>query len=256
VNDVSLGTRAGEIIGLVGPNGAGKSTLVQLMTGIIQPTVGTIFFGDRVISRRPPEEIAALGIARTFQTSRVFPGLTVLESVLIGGQVDVIGGGRRGRRMTPFEEFAGVLARVGGYGRRAAALQRRAEAVLAIFGDRLLPRSSDLASSLSYANRRRLELARALISEPLVLLLDEPTAGMNPTETDELAQVIAQLSRERPEMAILIIEHKMHVIRDLCRAAMVMHQGSLIASGPPNEVLQDQRVVEAYLGATATAVAR
>jgi branched-chain amino acid transport system ATP-binding protein len=249
VDNVSLRARRGLVLGLVGPNGAGKSTLIQLITGVIRPSSGTISFAGQTISGKTTEDIAALGVARTFQTSRVFPGLTVWESVLVGGHVDIVGGGRKGRRITVLEEFASAFAAVAGSARRRAELERRAEWTLQLFGDRLWPRRANLASSLSYANRRRLELARACVADPLLLLLDEPTAGMNPTETNELAKLIGELSAARPHLAVVLVEHKMDVIRELCSEVVVMNQGSVIAKGPPGDVLEDRSVVDAYLGA-------
>jgi branched-chain amino acid transport system ATP-binding protein len=248
VNAVSTRVDPGEIVAVVGPNGAGKTTLLQLITGIIQPDAGRILFGERDLTGAPPEAAAAEGIARAFQTSRVFPVLTVWDSVRIGGLPYVIGGGRYGRRVTSAAEMGTALFG----GRRVAAREReldaRTEATLKLFGERLWPRRHDAAQSLSYANRRRLELARTLVADPLLLLLDEPTAGMNPTETRELVELIGELQQERPYMSILIIEHKMDVVRMLARRAVVMDHGAVIAEGSPEAVLEQENVVEAYLG--------
>lgn len=248
VNNLSLRVAPGELLAIVGPNGAGKSTLFQLISGVIRPDGGQIWLGNTELTGKSPERIAALGVGRTFQTSRVFPGLTVWDSVRIGVHMELIGGGRFGRRVLPFYELAMALVPSRRYKQRLAELDAKAEAALRLFGDRLWPRRLDPAGSLSYANRRRLELARALVSEPIILLLDEPTAGMNPTETAELAGIIAELHRTRPAMTIVLVEHKLEVVRDLAGRVVVMEYGSIIAEGSPSEALADPRVVEAYLG--------
>jgi ABC-type branched-subunit amino acid transport system ATPase component len=247
VDDVSFSVAAGETIAVVGPNGAGKSTLFQLINGVLAPDRGSIRLDGLELVGREPDAIAALGVGRTFQTSRVFPALSILDSVRIGQTPALIGGGRHGSRRDPFSEI--VLALLP-QGRRAerAALDARAQVVLELFGDRLWPRRADRADSLSYANRRRLEIARALVAEPTLLLLDEPTAGMNPTETQELAGVIGTIAQERPEMSVVLVEHKLDVVRDLASRVVVMDNGGVLVEGPPEEVLADMRVVEAYLG--------
>jgi branched-chain amino acid transport system ATP-binding protein len=247
VDDVSFSVAAGETIAVVGPNGAGKSTLFQLINGVLRPDRGSIRLDAQELVGREPDAIAALGVGRTFQTSRVFPALSILDSVRIGQTPALIGGGRHGSRRDPVSEI--VLALLP-QGRRAerAALDARAQAVLELFGDRLWPRRADRADSLSYANRRRLEIARALVAEPTLLLLDEPTAGMNPTETQELAGVIGTIAQERPEMSVVLVEHKLDVVRDLASRVVVMDNGGVLVEGPPEEVLADMRVVEAYLG--------
>lgn len=247
VDDVSFSVAAGETIAVVGPNGAGKSTLFQLINGVLAPDRGSIRLDGVELVGREPDAIAALGVGRTFQTSRVFPALSVLDSVRIGQTPALIGGGRHGVRRDPLTEIALALLP---QGRRAARadLDRRVQEVLELFGDRLWPRRADRADSLSYANRRRLEIARALVAEPTLLLLDEPTAGMNPTETQELAGVIGTIAQERPEMSVVLVEHKLDVVRDLASRVVVMDNGGVLVEGPPEEVLADMRVVEAYLG--------
>ena len=238
----------GEIVALVGPNGAGKSTLLQLVSGLLAPDEGAVWLGQDRLTGRSPEHIASLGVARAFQTSRVFPMLSVWDSVRVGGIPSLIGGGRHGRRMPGVTELVSAL--VGGrqLRERIAELDRRTEVVLSHFGDRLLPRREDTAQSLSYANRRRLELARTLVSQPLLLLLDEPTAGMNPTETEELADLVRELHSHQQSLAILLVEHKMNVVRRLADRTIVMDHGQIIAEGPPHDVLENERVIEAYLG--------
>lgn len=248
MNGVSLTVAPGEFVAVVGPNGAGKSTLFQLITGVERPDAGQILLDGKDITGRPPEEIAALGVARTFQTSRVFPALSIWDSVRLGGHPALIGGGRHGRRMNPLAELLRAVVPGRRFRQRQASLDEQAERVLRLFGDRLWPRRDDPGASLSYANRRRLEIARALVADPILLLLDEPTAGMNPTETAELADLLAQLRRERPDMSIVMVEHKLQVVRDLADRVIVMNFGSVLVEGDPDTALQDPRVVEAYLG--------
>lgn len=246
VDGVSFAIVPGETIAVVGPNGAGKSTLFQLINGVIRADAGSARLDGTELVGLEPEAVAALGVGRTFQTSRVFPALSVWDSVRIGQTPALIGGGRHGRRRDPFTELVTSL-----WPRRQAeraVLDGRAEAVLQLFGDRLWPRREDRADSLSYANRRRLEIARALVAEPLLLLLDEPTAGMNPTETRELAELIGRITAERPDMATILVEHKLDVVRNLAERVVVMDNGQVLVEGPPDEVLADIRVVEAYLG--------
>ncbi|MGE0797174.1 MAG: ABC transporter ATP-binding protein [Lautropia sp.] len=252
---IDLTIARGEFVAVVGPNGAGKSTLLQMISGVIRPQSGEIWFGDRRITRLRPEAIAALGLARTFQTSRVFPALTVRDSVMMGNQAALIGGGRLPVRFGAAAEFASVLLRLPAYRRRVAELEAAAEAVIKLFGERLWPRRADRALSLSYANRRRLEIARALVAQPDVLLLDEPAAGMNPTETDELTDLIGELRSRRPAMTIVMVEHKLQVVRRLADRCIVMNQGAVIVDAPAAAALEDPKVIEAYLGTRRSAAA-
>lgn len=245
----------GEFLAVVGPNGAGKSTLLQMISGIVRPQKGEIRLGGRRIDRLRPEQINALGISRTFQTSRVFPMLTIRDSVMVGAQVGLIGGGRAPRRYGPAGELVSALLRLPGYRVRVAAAEGRAEEVMKMFGDRLWPRRDDQAFSLSYANRRRLEIARALVQDPDILLLDEPAAGMNPTETGELAEVLAELRSKRPDMTIVMVEHKLQVVRQLAERCIVMAQGAVIVDDTPAGALEHPRVIEAYLGTRRSAAA-
>ncbi len=246
VDGVSFDLAAGETIAVVGPNGAGKSTLFQLVNGVIPADAGSARLDGSELVGLEPEAVAALGVGRTFQTSRVFPALSIWDSVRVGQTPALIGGGRHGRRRDPVTELLAAI----GPGRRAGhrVLDEKAEAVLRLFGDRLWPRREDRADSLSYANRRRLEIARALVGEPSLLLLDEPTAGMNPTETKELAELIGRITLERPAMSTILVEHKLDVVRNLARRVVVMDMGRVLVEGPPDEVLADMRVIEAYLG--------
>jgi ABC-type branched-subunit amino acid transport system ATPase component len=247
VDQVSFEVAPGETIAVVGPNGAGKSTLFQLINGVIRPDKGSARLDGTELIGLQPEDIAALGIGRTFQTSRVFPALSIRDSVRIGQTPALIGGGRHGRRRDPVSDIVlGLLPRA--WSKDRAALDAVAENVLKLFGDRLWPRRADRADSLSYANRRRLELARALVAQPTLLLLDEPTAGMNPTETTELAALIGDIAAERPDMSTILVEHKLDVVRNLASRVVVMDNGAVLVEGAPDEVLADIRVVEAYLG--------
>ncbi len=254
-NALDFTIRQGEFLAVVGPNGAGKSTLLQMISGVIRPQEGEIRLGGRRIDRLTPEAINALGISRTFQTSRVFPMLTIRDSILVGTQVGLIGGGRSPRRYGPVGELVSALFRLPGYRASAAAAEARAEEVMKMFGDRLWPRRNDQAFSLSYANRRRLEIARALVQDPDILLLDEPAAGMNPSETDELTEIIAELRRSRPSMTIVMVEHKLQVVRQLAERCIVMSQGTVIVDDTPAGALEDPRVIEAYLGTKRSAAA-
>lgn len=254
VDGVSFEVGAGETIAVVGPNGAGKSTLFQLINGVIRADAGSARLDGTELVGLEPEMVAALGVGRTFQTSRVFPALSIWDSVRVGQTPALIGGGRHGRRRDPLRELLAALwPRETG---EREALDGKAREVLELFGDRLWPRREDRADSLSYANRRRLEIARALIGEPSLLLLDEPTAGMNPTETTELSDLIARITAERPSMSTILVEHKLDVVRNLARRVVVMDNGQVLVEGPPDAVLADFRVVEAYLGKRGAAEAR
>jgi branched-chain amino acid transport system ATP-binding protein len=221
VSRVSFQLAAGEILGLIGPNGAGKTTVVSLISGTLVPTAGEIHFEGRRIDRLPPYRRAHLGIGRTFQVMKPFPGLSVLENVTVGALFGAGGGERhRGRA----RERARACLDFTGLGRRA---DERAEA-------------------LGGPDRKRLELAKALAMQPKLLLLDEVMAGLNPVEVDE---VVALIKKVRDQgVTLLVIEHVMQAIRDLSDRLLVLHHGEPIAQGTPDEVLRDERVVEAYLG--------
>ena len=248
IDGLSLRVRPGEFVGVVGPNGAGKSTLVQAITGFARPAAGRITFNGARLDGRAPEAIAALGIARTFQTSRVFPALTVADSVLVGTQRALIGGGRTPRRFGALLEPLAALAGLPSYRATLAEARAWADHVLQLFGDRLWPRRAQPAHSLSYANRRRLDIARALAARPDLLLLDEPTAGMNPTESHELADLLHDLHGRFPAMAIVMIEHKLDIVRRLTGRAVVMGQGRAIVDAAPDVAFAHPDVAAAYLG--------
>ncbi len=250
VRGVDIAVAEGEVIGLIGPNGAGKTTLFNLLSGIDAPHEGSVAYAGRDVTAWPPERLAASGLARTFQHGRVFGNLSVLDNVLVGAHVRL----RRARPCAGVPllgatlELLLALLRPSTVRVEERALRMEAEALLTMFGDRLLPRLHHPAHSLSYANRRRLEIARALALHPRLLLLDEPTAGMNETETAELQDVIAGLKSSG--MSILLIEHKLEMIMRLCDGVVVMDDGAVIARGTPEQVRHDPAVIAAYLGAS------
>jgi ABC-type branched-subunit amino acid transport system ATPase component len=236
LNALTIEVRPGEIVGVIGPNGSGKTTLFNCVTGLYRAAGGSIAFGSppAEMTGLAPHDIVERGISRTFQTLRVFPNLTVLENVLVGLHC---------RRRAG---VLGAILRPPWVVTEEANAVRRVKELLAIFGDRLLPRTEWPARSLSYANRRRLEIARALATNPRLLLLDEPTAGMNPTEKQELTGVIRTI-RDRG-VTVLLIEHDMRVVMQTADRVIAMNYGERIAEGRPEEVARDPVVVEAYLG--------
>jgi len=234
---VDLSVPAGSVVAVIGPNGSGKSTLFNAVTGLVTPESGTVQFAGQSITRLPPHVVLERGMARTFQNLRLFPNLTVLENVMIGMHARLQTG------------TVGALLRLPPSRREEAAAREHCLEILALFGNRLLPRVDHVVSSLSYANRRRVEIARALASNPKLLLLDEPTAGMNPAETIELAGQIKSLHEHG--LAIVLIEHKLDVVVSLADNVVVLDHGEKIAEGPPDVVRRDEEVIRAYLGRSA-----
>jgi len=244
VNELDLRVELGEIVGMIGPNGSGKTTVFNLITGIYRSTAGRMTFLGRDgspadLTGLPSHAITALGVARTFQNQRLFNQMTVLENVLVGMHCRTRAG------------IAGILLGAPAVKDEVRRSRERAESLLGLFGERLLPRVAEPAWTLSYANRRRLEIARATATNPRILLLDEPAAGMNPAETHEMTELIGEL-REVGGYTILVIEHDMHVVEGISDRVVALDHGVKIAEGSFDAVATDPRVVEAYLGVTAS----
>jgi branched-chain amino acid transport system ATP-binding protein len=233
VQNFSLTLPRVALYGLIGPNGAGKTTVFNMLTGVYRIEGGRILLDDESVAGRRPHEIAAAGIARTFQNVRLFAGLSVLDNVRLAGQIH----SRHGLVRT--------LLRTPGYRRQEEELCLKARGLLQLFD--LERREREPANSLSYGHQRHLEIARALATRPKVLLLDEPAAGLNQSEKRELAGVIRGLP-ERFGVSILLIEHDMGLVMDICQRITVLDHGTIIAEGTPAEIQSDRRVIAAYLG--------
>jgi branched-chain amino acid transport system ATP-binding protein len=234
VSDVSIDIPTRSIVSIIGPNGAGKTTLFNMLTGLYKPTAGRISLEDREITGKRPDIITSLGVARTFQNIRLFRAMTAVENVVVGRHARMRAG------------VWGSIIRPPGVRREERAARDRSREILEYVG---LEHSQfdQLAGNLSYGDQRRVEIARALAADPTLLLLDEPTAGMNPQESDRLTEFMRKL-RDDLDLTILLIEHDMRVVMGISERITVLDLGERIAEGPPAEIRENSRVVEAYLG--------
>ena len=232
LSEVNFGVEEGEILGVIGPNGAGKTTLFNLITGVFAPTSGAILFRDKPLVGLRPHKVTEMGISRTFQNIRLFSHMSALENVMVGAHCRTHAGLWQGLWRTKTQRG------------EEQAIREKSEALLELVG--IIDDKNTLASSLPYGKQRRLEIARAMGTEPELLLLDEPTAGMNESETEELRQLIKKI--QSMKKTVVLIEHDMHLVMNVCERLVILNFGRKIAEGPPHEIQENKDVIEAYLG--------
>jgi branched-chain amino acid transport system ATP-binding protein len=233
VNNLSIEVNQGEIVALIGPNGAGKTTAFNMITGVYKPTQGKILYGKKDITGLKPDQITKNGIARTFQNIRLFKKLSVVENILIA------------RHLRLQSNFLSATLRLPKYRQEEKQMREKVDLLINEFG--LAKYKNDIASSLPYGLQRRLEIARALATEPNLLLLDEPAAGMNPKETEELTDFIREI-KEKYQLTVFLIEHHMELVMEISERIYVLDFGETIAKGTAQEIQNNPKVIEAYLG--------
>jgi len=238
VNDVSINIAEGSISAIIGPNGAGKTTFFNLLTGIYKPDTGSIDFGGRSLIGLRPDQVNGAGMARTFQSIRLFPGMTVIENIMVGMHSRL--------QVSLFQ----TITRLGGFNSQEKRVREKAGELLNFVG--LSDKGDEVSRNLPYGDQRRVEIARALASDPKLVLLDEPTAGMNPNESVEAMTLFRRVRDERG-VTVVLIEHDMRVVMGISERISVLDYGQKIAEGDPAEIRANPRVVEAYLGRRATA---
>ena len=238
ISDVTFSLEKGRIVSIIGPNGAGKTTFFNTLTGIYQPDSGTINFNGKSLIGLRPDQIAACGIARTFQNIRLFPDMTVIENILVGMHVHLK------------QSALQILLRLPAFRKEEQEAEKKAARLMEYVGLKRV--ENELAKNLPYGAQRRLEIGRALAADPMLLLLDEPAAGMNPQETEDVTQLFRDI-RSELGITILLIEHDMRVVMRISEDICVMDYGEKIAQGPPEEIRRNTRVIEAYLGRGAVA---
>lgn len=238
VDQLDMYINKGELVGLIGPNGAGKTTVFNMLTGVYQPTRGDVHFCGQIINGRKPFEISRMGMTRTFQNIRLFKDLSVLDNVMIGGNKLIHYG-----LFAPFFQTSGFMT-------NEQTLKKKALDLLSIFS--LQEKAQDKAGSLPYGQQRKLEIVRALATDPKLICLDEPAAGMNNQETHSLMELIAKIRRDF-HLTVLLIEHDMKLVMGICERIYVLDHGCKIEEGSPEQIKKSKKVIEAYLGVEADA---